>query len=96
MALKLNSKVNVLGKELQFENAYCKITWLDGNKNYINMQVTLYDTPSLENIIETSTYRFIPSVADDAPNFIKQGYEHLKTLPEYDGAIDMLEDGQTL
>jgi hypothetical protein len=29
---------------------------------------------------------FAPNL--DGPNFIKQAYEHLKTLPEFDGAVD--------
>lgn len=36
----------------------------------------------------SKTYNFVPSVADDAPNFIKQAYLHLKTLPEFSGATD--------
>jgi|HigsolmetaAR206D_1030411.scaffolds.fasta_scaffold12044_2 hypothetical protein len=41
--------------------------------------------------LEQEVYSFVPSVADDAPNFIKQGYEYLKTLDKFKVAIDVLE-----
>jgi hypothetical protein len=31
-------------------------------------------------------YKFAPNL--DGANFIKQAYEHLKTLPEFSGATD--------
>jgi hypothetical protein len=34
------------------------------------------------------SYQFVPSVADGAPNFIRQAYLHLKSLPEFAGATD--------
>jgi len=30
----------------------------------------------------------VPSVSDDADNFIKQAYEHAKTLADFTGAVD--------
>jgi hypothetical protein len=32
---------------------------------------------------------------DDSKNFIKQGYEYLKTLTDFQDAADVLETGQT-
>lgn len=37
----------------------------------------------------TNSYRFIPSVTEGAENFIAQAYKHLKTLPEFSGAVDV-------
>jgi len=34
------------------------------------------------------TFSFVPSVGDDADNFIKQAYEHAKTLADFTGAAD--------
>lgn len=44
--------------------------------------------------IYTDVVSFKPDTTDKANNYRKQGYEYLKTLPNYSGAIDVLEDGQ--
>lgn len=33
-------------------------------------------------------FAFVPSVADGSPNFIRQSYLHLKSLPDFAGATD--------
>jgi hypothetical protein len=64
--------------------AVCKITSMNGNKLKLNINVLhLGDVASFNN-----TYSFEPSVSEDAPNFIKQAYLYLKTLPEFSGAED--------
>ena len=37
-------------------------------------------------IIRTDSYLFVPDL--DGPNFIRQAYLHLKTLPEFANAVD--------
>ncbi|PAD19119.1 hypothetical protein [Shouchella clausii] len=43
------------------------------------------------SFLKQSNYVFIPDLEDGAPNFIKQGYDYLKTLDEYKDAIDIKE-----
>ena len=39
-------------------------------------------------VLNSQQYPFEVSVDDNAKNFIKQAYNHLKTLPEFAGAKD--------
>ena len=81
---------------LEVPNAYIKINTLSGNKSMIEINVKTYvsrEASKNDMVPIVDTYMsFTPSVDDSAPNFIKQGYEYLKTLPTYAGAIDVLED----
>ena len=78
-----NGNIN-LGPQKMAISAYCKVANLTATKEVASV------------IIECSSdqYRFnrqaqVPlSVADDAPNFIKQAYLHLKTMPEWADATD--------
>ncbi|QWU17399.1 hypothetical protein SAMN04487895_104215 [Paenibacillus sophorae] len=77
---------------ITLDAAYLRIDEQSGDKGNVNLRVHTYTT--LENCqagcpwIEEKIYNFVPSVADDAPNFIKQGYQYLKTLPEHSQAVD--------
>lgn len=64
--------------------AVCKVTSVTGSKDCLNINVSyISDVAKYE-----CSYFFEPSVADGSPNFIKQAYLHLKTLPEFAGAED--------
>ena len=65
-------------------NAYCKITSLVGNKETGTVTVQC----EAENYKVIQQYEVPLSVSDSAPNFIKQAYLHLKTLPEWADATD--------
>ena len=65
-------------------NALCKINFLQGNKDSVEFFVSFID----DGVKFTKQYTFQPSVSDGSPNFIKQAYLYLKTLPEFYGAID--------
>jgi hypothetical protein len=45
--------------------------------------------------ISSKVFGFIPKITDGSLNFLKQGYEYLKTLDEFNGAIDLLDEGKT-
>lgn len=94
MALSKKIEKIAYGKELVFSDAYIEIVSLTGTKNKIRINVNTYDTNSKENLIKMEEYSFTPSIEDGSENFIKQGYEFLKTLEEFKGAIDILEEGQ--
>ena len=77
---------------LSVANAYHRIDMIVGNKKLLSIQINSYvsqaDYNNAKFALESKEYSFIPNIADDAPNFIRQGYEYLKTLPEFTDAID--------
>lgn len=74
-------------------NAYHRIENVSGNKSNLAIQVNSYISQQAYNEgvapLDAKLYNFVPDTTDTAVNFIKQGYEHLKTLPEFIGAIDV-------
>jgi hypothetical protein len=73
-----------LGMQTVEFDAYCKITSLTGNKTQAN--ITIECVGEQKKIVQQYTVPL--SVAERAPNFIKQAYVYLKTLPEWAGATD--------
>lgn len=78
-----------------FNKAYIRIESQSGGKDSINLRVRTYcDQQKCEagfSWITESIHTFEPSVDEGSNNFIKQGYEYLKKLPEFESAIDVLE-----
>jgi hypothetical protein len=62
--------------------AYIKVVSVNGTKNEVNALVGF--TSEDKNLFKQ--YQVPVSVEANAPNFIAQVYEHLKTLPEFFGA----------
>lgn len=89
MALQKAIVKSVYGKELVFPKAYHQITSFSGSKNYVEITVTTYDDSLKENIIESKLYYFTPSF--DGNSVIEQGYDYLKGLMDFEGAIDALD-----
>lgn len=71
-----------------FPNVYLMISNINGDKNKLFITVDFYKDDSKTVIIETKNYSFSPSVDDNSDNFIKQGYEYLKALPEFLNTLD--------
>ena len=63
-------------------NAYIKVEAVEATKQSAKATVTYKDG----NKFITKQFSFTPNLEES--NFIKQAYEHLKTLPEFAGAID--------
>ena len=64
--------------------AYIKVVAVSGDKTKLNAVVSFKgDTHSFNK-----NYELDASVADGSLNFIAQVYAHLKTLPEFAGAVD--------
>ena len=86
------SKDVTLESGLIVENAYIRITEIAGNKHQLNIIVNSYISQQAfqdgKTFLEQKLYSFTPSVEEGSPNFIKQGYEFLKTLKEYQDAVD--------
>lgn len=87
MKIELNSGIIV-------DEAYIRIENISGNKEQQQITLNIYFSTdavnSSKNPVDQRYYNFVPSVDDRSPNFIKQGYEHLKTLDEFKNAIDVL------
>ena len=64
--------------------AYIKITDINGNKEKLHVIVNF----SNKDVEFTKSYYAPVSTEDNAPNFIKQAYEYLKTLPEFENSED--------
>lgn len=86
MALKkqITLKSN-FGDDVFFNNAYVKVGSLHGDKNSLRIDVNVHRTEG-GAVVDRHQFYFSPTL--DGKNFIAQAYEHLKTLPEFAGAID--------
>lgn len=78
----------MLNVEKEVSNGYLKIGYMHGNKDRMEFQL-LYQKNAESPALSVQTYTFVPSVEDGSENFVKQGYEYLKTLPEFAGAVDV-------
>lgn len=75
----------VIEKEKEY-NAYIRIESVEGNKENMKICVVYYENDSAKKILQRKYYTFVPTMDDK--NFIKQGYEFLKTLPKFINAVD--------
>ena len=89
MALKVNVS---LESGIQVEGSYARIETVTGNKDGLTIYVAYYvNAESILNNLprfKQSIHEFFPETGDNSIRWDKQGYEYLKTLPEFDGAID--------
>ena len=83
-----NNMPDVIEKQIEYPICYAMIQKISGSKSKISLQVVFYADSSKKQAVEYKQYEFTPSVADGSANFIQQGYEYLKTLPEFSDAID--------
>lgn len=94
------SKDIILNNGLTVNKAYIRIDTVNGYKGGLDISVNSYISQDAfmkgQGYMEQKMYNFVPSVEDTALNFIKQGYEYLKTLEEYRDAVDLLDEGQAV
>jgi len=64
---------------------YIKVISVSGGKDLMQISVEMVDGGT--RLVHT--HEFTPSVADGAENFIKQAYDHIKTLELYAGSEDV-------
>jgi hypothetical protein len=91
MALKIISDSH---KGIPVSNIYVRIDKVEGNKESLQFVTGYYAMEG--NVIfptpyKTNEFGIKPSVLEGSQNFIKQGYEYLKTIPEFSEATDILE-----
>ena len=85
MALKKTETIVLFGRTLTFDDAYVKVMSIGGNKQSIEVKYAYFAKADGE-FVKSSSSIFVPFL--NGNNFIAQAYEHLKTLPEFVGAID--------
>jgi len=95
MALQMNYYHPELG--ITFYNAYWRINpnnGIIGGKNKINYTIEVFKDAEMAHVekfkaIKGFTYSFIPDTSENAPNFIMQAYNHVKTIHPFDGSINI-------
>lgn len=68
---------------MSLSDAYIKVESVEGSKERVVAFVSFNSPDGVGN----QSYVFPPNL--NGLNFIKQAYEHLKTLPEFAGATDV-------
>ena len=87
MALKKSMVKTVDGFDgtLSVTDAYWKIINISGDKNELSVVIQAFNG---EQQVGGYAGSFVPSVDENAENFIRQAYLYLKTLPEFEDAVD--------
>lgn len=80
------------------QSAYIKIVGYQGNKNQCQLSLAAFkDQASMQagapqidgyNLSEV----FVPTLSATAGDFITQGYNYIKTLPDFSGATNVIEN----
>lgn len=65
--------------------AYVRVDKVNGSKSAMSASVGFYKDSADGEMIKAEGFAFTPTLES---NFIKQAYDHLKTLPEFSGSID--------
>ncbi|MEC0282439.1 hypothetical protein [Terribacillus saccharophilus] len=81
------------------EDAYIQVFSLSGNKANLEITVDIYVSRAAsisKPSVERRFYNFTPDQDDVSIRWDKQAYRYIKTLPEYEGAVDILEENQRL
>lgn len=89
MALGLAYTLDVYGKKVVFGDAIWKITNISGDRNKMNMTVSVFSDQTEGNKLSEYQYSFIPDMNDGAVNIFKQGYLELKKQPSFADAVDI-------
>jgi len=54
----------------------------------MRIDIQVFSDSTKQEKVASAIRFFTPSVSDGSTNFIQQGYEYLKTLPEFADAVD--------
>lgn len=84
---QLEQLPSVIEKDFVIVDAYCKIDSLNGTKDNLEIKLCIYKDEGKQVVIASKSYSFVPDLYS-VDNFVKQGYEYLKLLPEYANAVD--------
>jgi hypothetical protein len=88
MALqKTVSLKNNLGEQTIVENAYIKVDQVIFNKNK-SFGIIQFKKSKDGNVMTINNFEFESFVGQNAKDAIAQGYDHIKSLPEFADAVD--------
>lgn len=76
---------NNFGELSTFEDAYIRVDRIEIARTACNAVVNTY---AKKDGVILSSQIFALSVDPSGVSHVKQAYEHLKTLPEFEGAVD--------
>ncbi|MEK4882564.1 hypothetical protein [Paenibacillus sp. FSL R5-0908] len=75
------------------EQAYIRVQGINGNKNMVSVSLEVFVNKELcldgKPPISYFNYIFEPIEDENSPRWDKQAYEYLKTLSEFEGAINV-------
>jgi len=80
------------------ENAYVKISNTNGDKDKMFLELSVFNIVNEEQMMvgriynvlnDTHQFEFVPDVTEGSDNFIKQGYDYIKTLDQFESATDV-------
>lgn len=77
-----------ISKTSMYPVAYAVVSDVRGTKEWLTADVVIYADETKEKAVSRKSYSFVPSTGDGSENFIRQAYEHIKTLPAFQGARD--------
>jgi hypothetical protein len=91
MALEINDTyIDAFGTERNLSGAYARVEYVASNKENAVAHVFFYGSngAAVANRpnYKSQQYAFTPTMT--ASNFIEQAYTYLKTLPEFENAVD--------
>jgi hypothetical protein len=76
------SQLKTEAKTITLVDCLMRVTSVKGGKGLVSFSLEI----ASDGVTFVRDYEFPPDMS--GPNFIKQAYEHLKTLPEFEGAVD--------
>lgn len=83
-----------LANGLISDEVYMKINNISGNTKNLTIDLKIYISKEASDnglpFIDAKIFNFVPSLEDGSENFIKQGYNYLKTLPEFGEVVDVV------
>lgn len=89
------TKVTELESGIIVEEAYIRVQGINGNKNILAVSLEVFASKQLcdegKQPISYMSFTFVPDTSENSLRWDKQAYDHLKTLPEFAGSIDVLE-----
>lgn len=91
MALQKVYTKEVFGQTLSFPAAYFEIVFLSGTKDMITIQLNAYDDSQKANLIDQFSFSFTPDTSANAKDIFTQGYDYIKSIAEFSGAVDVLD-----
>jgi len=86
MALKMTiTKKSNFGDDVIFTDCYIRVITVSGGKDRVLIDYGFFREKAGFSVGGGNCW-FVPDMS--GPNFIAQAYNHLKTLPEFAGAVD--------